>query len=105
MCLAVAPFYGPINAVTLSSSALPALAFWVLPVLFARTRRIVDDEHAVRARFAPRTRAEPRFAVSDDAPLDDEAPDTEALLDRIPNEDPTEVGVREPGRAAGDHGC
>lgn len=36
LCLAAAPFYGSINALTLSLSALPTILFWIVPILVAR---------------------------------------------------------------------
>jgi hypothetical protein len=53
--LGVAPFYGAVNAVTLSLAALPALVFWIVPVLFGRrapTRLRVADSTQIRVDAA-----------------------------------------------------
>jgi len=53
-CLALTPFFGAANAVTLGAAAAPALLFWVGPILATRTRvatpvRVATAELASRA--------------------------------------------------------
>lgn len=54
--LALAPFYGAVNAVTLGLAAMPALLLWTMPLLLARRRAPrVDLEPMIRSRIAEPT--------------------------------------------------
>jgi hypothetical protein len=67
-CLAVAPFFGPLSTVTLTLAALPALVFWVLPLLVARVRRTEEAPVRYRVASAPASST----AKLADAPLDED---------------------------------
>lgn len=67
VCLAMAPFYGPVNAVTLSLAAAPALLLWVLPLIVARVRPVTNVRVAVDE--APAT----RIAEDEDVEEEEEA--------------------------------
>ena len=68
-CFAVAPFYGQMNAVTLSVAAIPALAFWLVPILVARS----TTEPAVGASTT-------QYRIANDVVLDVVERDDEALV-------------------------
>lgn len=52
-CLAIAPFHGRMNALTLGVSALPALAFWLVPILVARSTPARAEPARYRISLAP----------------------------------------------------
>jgi len=54
-CLAIAPFYGRMNALTLSVSAIPALAFWLVPILVARSTPARPEAARYRVALPPET--------------------------------------------------
>lgn len=71
VCLALAPFFGALSTVTLTLSALPALVFWVLPLLVARLEG---------GRAAPPI-AEARYRVATEPPALDERAELEAPVE------------------------
>lgn len=56
--LALAPFYGSVNAVTLTLAAIPALLFWIAPVLLAKGKESPNVRVATQYRVELEASAE-----------------------------------------------
>lgn len=65
--LALAPFYGSVNAVTLTLAAIPALLFWIAPVLLAKRKGNPNVRVATQYRVELEASAEIEEAEEDSA--------------------------------------